>query len=65
MSFHPGLKAHLVGGATTVCNAWRLRRRDGQVLGFTDHDRHLVFDGTTFRADSGLGAMALQKRLDS
>jgi uncharacterized phage protein (TIGR02218 family) len=35
-------------------------RADGAVLGFTDHDRDLVFDGITFRAESGLTARALQ-----
>ncbi|MBN9000404.1 MAG: DUF2163 domain-containing protein, partial [Rhizobiales bacterium] len=29
---------------------------DGTVLGFTDHDRDIVFDGVTFEAASGLSA---------
>jgi len=45
--------------ATTRARAWALTRRDGQVLGFTDHDRDLAFDGMTFRAGSGLTAQAL------
>ena len=44
---------HLDSGATTLCRCWRITRRDGVVLGFTDHDRDLVFDGTTFEAASG------------
>ena len=47
-----GLKAHLDGGATTVCHAWRVTRRDGTVLGFTEHDHDLVFGGTLFAAAS-------------
>lgn len=61
MSFDPGLKAHLGTGATTVCHAWRITRGDRVEMGFTDHDRDLVFDGTTFRADTGLSALALQQ----
>lgn len=45
--------------ATTEARAWRLTRADGRTLGFTDHDRDLEFDGTVFRAASGLTARAL------
>lgn len=55
------LKAHLASGTTTICRAWALIRRDGQVLGFTDHDRDLTFEGHFFRADTGLTARALQQ----
>lgn len=55
------LMPHLAQGTTTVARAWLLRRADGQVLGFTDHDRDLMFDGVTFRADSGLSARALSQ----
>jgi len=51
-----GLAAHLSGDASTTCHAWRLQRRDGVVLGFTDHDRDVVFDGVTFEAATGLSA---------
>lgn len=49
-----GLAEKLESGATTLCWCWRLTRRDGVVLGFTDHDRPLMFDGTIFEAESGL-----------
>jgi uncharacterized phage protein (TIGR02218 family) len=55
------LYAHLASGATTVCSAWTVRRRDGVVLGFTDHDRDLVVDGVLCRADTGMTARALQQ----
>lgn len=47
------LAAHLVGDATTLCRCWRVTRRDGLVLGFTEHDRNLTFAGTQFLAASG------------
>lgn len=53
--------AHLKTGSTTVCRAWKVVRRDGRVLGFTDHDRDLEFDGVTYVARSGLTARALQQ----
>jgi uncharacterized phage protein (TIGR02218 family) len=56
-----GLYAHLATGATTVCRAWTVRRRDGTVLGFTDHDLSLEVDGVLCRADSGMTARALQQ----
>jgi uncharacterized phage protein (TIGR02218 family) len=51
-----GLKAHLDGEATTTCHCWRVTRRDGVVIGFTDHDRDLGFDGTVFLAASSFAA---------
>ena len=50
------LKAHLQSGSTTVCRCWQLTRTDGVVLGFTDHDRALAFEGVTFSSTEGLEA---------
>jgi len=55
------LQEHLASGHTTVARAWALTRRDGVVLGFTDHDRDLAFDGLVFRAEAGLTARALEQ----
>ena len=52
------LLAHLAEGATTLCNCWRLRRADGVVMGFTDHDRAVQFDTCVFAAGAGLEATA-------
>lgn len=57
MTVYPeALKTHLAADCTTLCQAWRLARRDGAVLGFTDHDLALRFDGTDFEPRSGFGA---------
>lgn len=45
--------------ATTRARAWALTRDDGTVLGFTDHDRDLAFDGIAFRAGTGMTASAI------
>ena len=50
------LAAHLAGDATTLCHCWRVLRRDGTALGFTEHDRDLAFAGTAFLAASGFSA---------
>lgn len=50
------LAEHLQSGATTLAWCWRLTRADGVRLGFTDHDRDIVFDGTTFEAAAGFSA---------
>ena len=59
MTFPENLRVHLASGATTICRVWALRRSDGGVLGFTDHDRALSFDGITYEPGSGMTARAL------
>lgn len=54
-----GLLEHMQGGATTVCRCWKIDRKDGVTLGFTDHDEDIRFDDVVFHADSGLTASAL------
>lgn len=50
----------LASGVTTHCRCWSLERMDGVVLGFTDHDRPISFDGITFEARAGLNAEAVE-----
>lgn len=52
-SINDDLAAQLKNQAKTLCNAWRVTRHDGVVLGFTDHDNCLNFDGTNFLPKSG------------
>lgn len=59
-SLSSALVAHLESGVTTLCWCWRLQRNDGVALGFTDHDRDLVFDGTTFEAAAGFTASEIR-----
>jgi len=55
-----GLRAALESGATHLCRCWLLVRRDGQRIGFTDHDRDLVFGADTYFAGSGLSGSAVE-----
>jgi len=56
----PDLQAHLDSGTTTLCWCWRLVRRDATRMGFTDHDRDVAFDGTTFEAAAGFTASEMR-----
>ncbi|MGL4395569.1 MAG: DUF2163 domain-containing protein [Hyphomicrobium sp.] len=59
----PAFDAHILSGATTLCWCWRLTRADGVRLGFTDHDRALIFDGTTFEASAGFTASDIKESI--
>lgn len=61
MALSEAFQAHLDSGACTLARAWAITRRDGAVMGFTDHDRDLQFEGITFRADTGMSARALSQ----
>lgn len=60
----PDLQAHLDDGTTTLAWCWRIARADGVTLGFTDHDRALVFDGTEFEPESGFAASEIRAGSD-
>jgi uncharacterized phage protein (TIGR02218 family) len=57
------MQARLDQRATSLCHCWRIARRDGSILGFTDHDRDLTFNGVTFRAHTGLSASEAESSL--
>ena len=56
----PEFLEHLQTGATSVCRCWKVIRKDGVELGFTDFDGDLTFDGVTFLASTGMDATALE-----
>ncbi len=60
----PAFAEALASGVTTLATCWRIRRRDGVVLGFTDHDRPLVYDGVGHEAASGFSASEAVARAD-
>ncbi|NKB51644.1 MAG: DUF2163 domain-containing protein [Rhizobiaceae bacterium] len=51
--FSTAMSEHLTQRSTTLCTCWILRRRDGQVLGFTDHDQSLQVAGISCQAITG------------
>ena len=48
----------------TVATFWRVTRRDGVALGFTSHNRDLVFDGLRHRAAPGMLPSAIRRTAD-
>jgi uncharacterized phage protein (TIGR02218 family) len=58
------LAQHLAGEVTTLATCWQITRRDGVVLGFTDHVRDLEVDGVTYRAASGYTRTAIRGTAD-
>ncbi|MBN8606784.1 MAG: DUF2163 domain-containing protein [Caulobacterales bacterium] len=56
-------EAQLAEGVTTFAHVWRLARRDGAVVAFTDHDLPLVFDDLTCEPSVGLTLGAIDKSL--
>jgi uncharacterized phage protein (TIGR02218 family) len=54
---HVFLSTQLEGVATW----WSIKRRDGVALGFTSHNRSLVFGGMTYRAAPGMIPSAIRR----
>nr|WP_280953466.1 DUF2163 domain-containing protein [Phyllobacterium phragmitis] len=54
MPIPQALESHLQGVVTTHCFVWIIRRQDGSVLGFTDHDRRLLVSGVTCEPQTGM-----------
>lgn len=61
-SVSAGLEAHLAGTQLTLATCWRIARKDGVVMGFTDHDVDLVIDGVTYEAATGISRSALDSQ---
>jgi len=54
----------LAAEIATLCRCWRLQRKDGTVLGLTDHDAPVIFQNTKYLADSGMTPTALETGAD-
>jgi len=61
--YPPDLAGHLAGTATTVCQCWKLTRKDGAIFGFTDHDLPLEVDGVFFQPQTGFTASEARSSL--
>ena len=59
----PALQTHLDSGTTTLCYCWKLTLRSGQIIGFTDHDEAVVFDGVSFEAQAGFSSSEIHSSL--
>lgn len=59
-SIPSALQTALDSGASTLARCWRLTRADGEVMGFTDHDAELSFDGVSYEPSTGLNPSAIE-----
>ena len=53
------MQNHLNGEVLTLSNCWKITRRDGLVIGFTDHDQQLIIDDITYQAKTGFTPTAI------
>ena len=53
------IATHIAGETTTLATCWKVTRRDGLVLGFTDHDQDLTVDGLLYQASTGYTRSAI------
>lgn len=53
------LAAHIGASVTTLAMCWKITRRDGTVLGFTDHDVDVRYENVTYLAASGFTPSAV------
>ena len=69
-SISSALASHLAGVATTLASCWKIKRRDGVVLGFTSHDRNLIFDlgdgdgSLSYKAATGFNRSNIENSTD-
>lgn len=56
LTLSPAYLSHLAGEVTQLATCWRIARRDGVLLGFTDHPTDLTVAGLVYRAALGYSA---------
>ena len=54
------MQTHLNGEVTTLATCWKIMRSDATVMGFTDHDVDIVYDGVTYESSLGVDPSALK-----
>ncbi len=55
------LNSDSISGLSTF---WKLTRKDGTILGFTDYDAPIIANGVTYQAASGFSRSAMESRAD-
>ena len=54
------LQAHLELTSTTLSLLWRITRSDNVVMGFTSHDRDIVYNNTTYKASTSFDSSTFE-----
>lgn len=55
---------HVAQEVTTLALCWKCTREDGQIFGFTSHDRDVSVSGVVYKAATGFSASQLQWNSD-
>jgi uncharacterized phage protein (TIGR02218 family) len=75
-SVSTALSTHIALPCTTLATLWKVKRADGVIMGFTNHDKDLIFDidaatspysgdgVTTYYASTGMAASAVETGSD-
>ncbi|MCP4100463.1 MAG: DUF2163 domain-containing protein, partial [Lentisphaerae bacterium] len=53
------LKSHLASETPTVAKLWRIDRKDSTIMGFTEHDIDILYDGVTYQGSTGFTPSAI------
>ncbi len=61
--FSTAFAAHIATGATRLCTCWLIERSDGNVLGFSDHDQKIEFNGNQYLPAHGLEGSEVAAKL--
>lgn len=63
-TFTPALAAEYASPTTHLATGWRVARRDGLVVGFTDHDQDVTIAGVVYAAGTGLSPTTVDSTTD-
>lgn len=58
------MQSHIEGVCTSLSTIWKITRKDGTELFFTDHDVNIVYDGDTYLAATGFERSAMDSAAD-
>lgn len=56
----PELAAHIAGNQTTLTTILKVTRQDGEVFGFTEHDKDIEFENLVYRSSKAYSQSATQ-----
>lgn len=56
----PAMKQHLTSGASTITACWRIKRTDGRVFTYTEHDTDITFETEVYKAVGGFNKTAIK-----
>ncbi|MFN7038692.1 MAG: DUF2163 domain-containing protein [Alphaproteobacteria bacterium] len=59
----PSLNNHLSSEVTTLATCWKLSLTSGKILGFTDCDIDIIYEGVTYKACSGFTASCISSTM--